>query len=100
MEVDMHRTTINISEPVLQQAKLKALREERTVSEVIRELLGRWVADEIDLDTGKQARDRQVALARAAHGMWADRDPDTYLAASRAGLQERDEELTYARLDA
>lgn len=96
----MHRTTINISEPVLQQAKLKALREERTVSEVIRELLGRWVADEIDLDTGKQARDRQVALARAAHGMWADRDPDTYLAASRAGLQERDEELTYARLDA
>ncbi|MBC8450226.1 MAG: hypothetical protein H8D78_21040 [Chloroflexi bacterium] len=96
----MHRTTINVSEPVLQQAKIKALREQVTVSEVIRQLLGRWVADEIALHTGEQARDRQVALARAAHGMWADRDPDAYLAASRAGLRERDEELTYARLDA
>jgi hypothetical protein len=85
---------------VFQQAKIKALREEVTVSEVIRELLARWVADEIDLDPGKQARDRQVALARAARGMWADRDPDAFLATSRAGLQERDGELTHARLDA
>jgi hypothetical protein len=69
-----------------------------TVSEVIRELLARWVAGEIELDPG--ARDRQVTLARAAQGMWADRDPDAYLAASRAGLQERDEELAHAYLDA
>ena len=96
----MHRTTINISEPVLQQVKLKALREKRTVSEVIRELLARWVAGEIDLDRGTQTRDRQVALARAAHGMWADRDPDAFLAASRVGLLEHDEELAHARLDA
>lgn len=96
----MHRTTINFSEPVFQQAKIKALREQVTVSEVIRELLARWVADEIDLDPGRQARDRQVTLARAAHGMWADRDPDAFLAASRTGLQEHDEELAHARLDA
>ena len=96
----MHRTTINVSEPVFRQAKIKALREQVTVSEVIRELLARWVADEIDLDPGKQARERRVALARAAHGMWADRDPDSFLAASRAGLSEHDEELAHARLDA
>jgi predicted CopG family antitoxin len=96
----MHRTTINVSEPVFQQAKIKALREQVTVSEVIRELLARWVADEIDLEPGKQARERQVALARAARGMWADRDPGAFLAASRDGLAERDEELAHARLDA
>jgi Arc/MetJ-type ribon-helix-helix transcriptional regulator len=96
----MHRTTINLSEPVFQQAKIKALREQVTVSEVIRELLARWVADEIDLDSGRQARDRQVALARAARGMWADRDPDAFLAASRAGLLEHDAELAHAHLDA
>jgi Arc/MetJ-type ribon-helix-helix transcriptional regulator len=96
----MHRTTINLSESVLQQAKIKALREDVTVSEVIRELLARWVAGELDLDGGRQAHDRQVALARAARGMWADRDTDALLAASRAGLPERDEELAHARLDA
>ena len=95
----MHRTTINFSEGIFQEAKLKALHEGVTVSEVIRELLARWVADEIDLDAGEGARDRQVALARAARGMWADRDPDAFLAASRARLPERDEELVHARLD-
>ena len=96
----MHRTTINVSEPVFREAKIKALREETTVSEVIRELLDRWIANEIELDPGDSARDRHVALARAARGMWADRDPDAYLAASRAGLRERDEELAHAYLDA
>jgi len=96
----MYRTTINISEPVLQQAKLKALREQVTVSEVIRELLARWLADEIELVPGDRAHDRRVALARAARGMWADQDPDAYLAAIRTGLKERDEELAHAHLDA
>jgi hypothetical protein len=96
----MHRTTINLSEPVFQQAKIKALHEKVTVSEVIRELLARWVADEIELGPGDRARDRQVALARAARGMWADRDPDAFLAASREGLLEHDEGLAHARLDA
>ena len=96
----MHRTTINVSERVFQEAKIKALREDVTVSEVIRELLARWVADEIELEPGKLSRERQVALARAAQGMWGDRDPGAFLAASRARLSERDEELAHARLDA
>jgi hypothetical protein len=95
----MHRTTINISESVFQQARLKALRENVTVSEVVRDLLARWVSGEIKHGAGDQARERLVVLAREARGMWADRDADAYLAASRAGLDERDEELAHARLD-
>ena len=89
----MHQITINFSTRLFQRAKLKALREDVTVSEVLRELLARWVAGEIDLDPGKQSRERQVALARAAHGMWAGRDPDAFLADSRSRLSERDERL-------
>ena len=85
---------------MFQQAKIKAVSESVTVSEVVRGLLARWVAGEIEFDPDERARDRHVALARAARGMWADRDPDTYLAASRTGLQERDEELANAHLDA
>ena len=96
----MHRTTLNLSERVLQQAKIKALREHLTVSEVIRDLLARWVAGEIRVNPTDRAEDSRIALARAAHGMWADRDPSIYLAASRAGLKQRDEELAHARLDA
>ena len=96
----MHRTTINVSESMFQQARIKALREDVTVSEVVRDLLARWVAGEIDLAARESTRDKLAALARDAQGMWADRDPDAYLAASRARLKERDQELTDARLDA
>ena len=96
----MHRTTINLSEPIYRQARIKALREDVTVSEVVRDLLTRWVAGEIDLTDRENTRDRLAALAREAQGMWADRDPDTYLVASRARLKEHDEELINARLDA
>jgi len=46
----------------------------------------------IELASGERSREKLVALARSARGMWADRDPDNYLAASRIGLIERDEE--------
>ena len=95
----MHRTTINVPESVYRQARIKALQENVTVSEVIRELLACWVTGELELDTRSQTTDRRIALVRSAHGMWADRDPDRYLAASRAGLAERDEELAHAQLD-
>ena len=65
----MHRTTIYLSEPVLEQARIKARREDLTVSEVVRELLARWVAGDIELGLGARTRDRRVALARAARGM-------------------------------
>lgn len=100
----MHRTTFNISESVFRQARIKALQEDVTVSEVVRNLLARWVSGEIDLIAHDIAHDPSrealVAIAREARGMWADRDPDAFLAVSRAGLHERDEELTDARLDA
>jgi hypothetical protein len=95
----MHRTTINVPEPIFQRARIKALRENVAVSEVIRDLLARWVAGEIDLASRERSREQLVALARSARGMWADRDPDSYLTASRTGLIERDEELEHARLD-
>lgn len=96
----MHRTTINVPDSLFQRARIKALREDLAVSEVIRDLLARWVSGEIELPPGEGSREQLVTLARATHGMWADRDPDDYLAASRAGLIERDEELEDARLDA
>jgi len=95
----MHRTTINIPDSILHRAKIKALKEDVTVSEVLRDLLARWVAGEIRLSSEEHSREELVTLARAARGMWADRDPDTYLATSRAGLKERDKELEDARLD-
>jgi len=95
----MHRTTINVPDAVFHRARIKALRENVTVSEVLRDLLARWVAGEISIGSEERSREELVALARAARGMWADRDPDTYLAASRAGLEERDRDLEDARLD-
>ena len=75
---NMHRTTINVPESIFQRAR-KALRENGTVSEVIRDLLARWVASEIKLASKERSREKLVALARSARGMWADRDPDSYL---------------------
>ncbi|MEE8390631.1 MAG: type II toxin-antitoxin system MqsA family antitoxin [Anaerolineae bacterium] len=40
----------------------------------------------------------QTQLARKAFGMWSDRDPDEYLAHSRAGLALRDQEVEDARM--
>lgn len=96
----MHRTTINIPDSDFQRARIKALRENVTVAEVVRHLLARWVTGEIKLSDEESSREKLVALARASRGMWADRDPDTYLAEGRAGLEARDEELQRARLDA
>ena len=79
----MHRTTINVPESIFQRARIKALRENVAVSEVIRDLLARWVAGEIGLAFKERSREKLVGLARAALGMWADRDPDSYLATSR-----------------
>jgi hypothetical protein len=86
----MHRITINVPERIFQRARIKALRENLAVSEVMRDLLARWVAGEVELASKERSREKLVDLARAARGMWADRDPDSYLAASRIGLKERD----------
>lgn len=91
---------IQVPEAVFQRAKLKAERDGVVVDQVARDLLTRWVDGQIHLVAETRSREALAALARAARGMWADRDPDHYLAASRAGLSRRDEELRHARLDA
>jgi hypothetical protein len=83
MNENMHRITIDVPESIFQRARIKALRENVAVSEVIRDLLARWVAGEIELASKERSREKLVDLARVARGMWADRDPDSYLAASR-----------------
>ena len=83
---------MNIPDGLFQQARIKALREQVPLGEVIRELLDRWVAGELDLAARQRSREERVVLARSARGLWADRDPDAYLAASRAGLEGRDED--------
>jgi hypothetical protein len=45
------------------------------------------------------AKEALTAKARASRGMWADRDPDAFLAESRSGLSKRDKDLDLARLD-
>ena len=95
----MHRTTINIPDAMMPTARIKALREGTTLSEVLRDLLARWVSGAVSLPCEPGGREKMVALARAPRGMWADRDADALLAASRAGMKERDEELARARLD-
>ena len=95
----MHRTTIHLPESIVRRAKIKALRENATVSQVLHDLLAGWVAGDISLESEQGVWQKRVALARAARGMWADRDTDDFLATSRAGLTKRDEELVSARLD-
>jgi hypothetical protein len=95
----MHRTTINIPTDLYQRARIKALREDLSISEVIRDLLNSWTAGEITI-TPPISREKMISLARAGEGMWSDRDPDLFLADSRAGFDVRDREISNARLDA
>lgn len=94
----MHRTTLNLPEELLRRTKVKAVREELSLSEAVRRLLDRWVAGEIGLDSASPNRERLTELAQQSQGMWADRDPDELMRQSRAGLARRDEELESARL--
>jgi hypothetical protein len=93
----MHQTTIDLPPELLEQVRAKAEREHLSLEEVLRQLLARWV---LDASAGHRSREVLVRQARASRGMWRDRDPDEFLAASRSGLSERDEDLQNARLDA
>jgi len=43
------QTTVMLTEDVRLKAKIEALKERRTLSSIIRELLERWVSGEIEL---------------------------------------------------
>ena len=96
----MENSTVRIPESVLERARIKAEKEDKAVEQIVRDLLDGWLEGAIHLTTERPPRKELVALARAAQGMWKDRDPDEYLALSRSGLDQRDEELQNARLDA
>ena len=95
----MHRTTVTFPRSLIRRARLKAASEGVSVSEVLRKLLGRWLREDLALE-GPPPRALAVDRARATFGLWSDRDPDEYLAASRAGLADRDQELGHERVDA
>ncbi len=85
----MHRTTIAFSERLFRKAKLKATSEGVTVSDVLRNLLERWIKGEVGLDE-EPSPEAKVERALASFGMWRDRDPDEFLDESRVGLEHRD----------
>lgn len=91
------KTTVRFPADVLKDARIKAINEGLSLSEVLRRLLRMWVHGSVVLD-GEKDSSQQVQLAREAFGMWHDRDPDEYLARSRAGLALRDQEVENARM--
>ena len=92
------KTTVRFPTDMLKEARIKAIDEGLSLSEVLRRLLRLWLRDKITLET-KEDSSRQIQLARESFGMWRDRDPDEYLAHSRAGLALRDQEVEDARMD-
>jgi hypothetical protein len=94
----MHRTTVSVPEGLFRRAKVKAATERVPLSEVLRRLLGRWVTGEVVLEPKDRRPQKSVEKARRTYGMWRDRDPDTFLEKSRAGLKIRDRTIEDARL--
>lgn len=95
----MHRTSITFSEKLFRRAKLKAVSEGRTLSDVIRSLIERWLEGDVSANRAESEEARQRA-ALESFGMWSGRSPDTFLEDSRSSLARRDEELEDVRMDA
>jgi hypothetical protein len=91
------KTTIRLPADVFREARIKAINEGLSLNEVLRRLVRLWLHDKITLKDVPDSSDK-IRLAREAFGMWSDRDPDEYLACSRAGLTLRDREVEDARM--
>ena len=91
------KTTVRFPADLLKEARIKAINEGLSLSEVLRRLLRLWLRGKVTLETTEDTS-RQIQLARESFGMWSDRDPDEYLARSRAGLALRDQEVEDARM--
>ncbi len=93
------RTTLRLPRELLREARVKAVREGLSLSEVIRRLLRLWLGGRVEVEPFPLPQpDDRVRMAREAFGMWRDRDPDAYLRRSRTGLTTRDREIEDARL--
>lgn len=95
----MHRTSITFSEKLFRRAKLRAASEGRTLSDVIRSLIERWLEGDVSANRAESEEARKRA-ALESFGMWSGRSPDTFLEDSRSSLARRDEELEDVRVDA
>ena len=91
------KTTVRFPTNMLKEARIKAIDEGLSLSAVLRRLLRLWLRGKVALENERDSS-QQVQLAREAFGMWSDRDPDEYLARSRAGLALRDQEVENARM--
>ncbi len=87
----MSMTTIDLPPELIERVQGKASRENLDITEVVRRLLARWVSGDVQFESEDRAS--LAERARKSRGIWKDRDPDAYLAASRAGLSTRDEDL-------
>jgi Arc/MetJ-type ribon-helix-helix transcriptional regulator len=92
------KTTVRFPADLLKEARIKAIDEGLSLSEVLRRLLRLWLRGKVALETTEDTS-HQIQLARESFGIWSDRDPDEYLARSRAGLALRDQEVQDARVD-
>lgn len=95
----MHRTSITFSEKLFRRAKLRAASEGRTLSDVIRSLIERWLEGDVSASRAESEEARKRA-ALESFGMWSGLSPDTFLEDSRSSLARRDEELEDVRVDA
>jgi len=95
----MHRTSITFSEKLFRRAKLRAASEGRTLSDVIRSLIERWLEGDVSANRAESEEAKKRA-ALESFGMWSGRSPDTFLEDSRSSLARRDEELEDVRVDA
>lgn len=94
----MRRTTLSVPDGLFRRAKVKAAAVRLPIPEVLRRLLDLWVAGEVMIEPKDHRSRNAVERARKTFGMWRDRDPDTFLEESRAGLKSRDREIEDARL--
>ncbi len=90
------KTTIRLPADVFREARIKAINEGLSLNEVLRRLVRLWLRGKVTLEDTQDSH--KIRLAREAFGMWGDRDPDEYLACSRAGLTLRDQEVEDARM--
>lgn len=94
------KTTLRLPQSLLREARVKAVREDLSLSEVIRRLLRLWLSGQVEAESAaRRQRQVMIQLAREAFGMWSDRDPNEYLTRSRARLALRDQEVEDARMD-
>ncbi len=84
----MHRTSITFPEKLFRRAKLRAVSEGRTLSDIVRSLLEHWLEGDVSADRGELEEARKRA-ALESFGMWSDRSPDTFLEVSRSSLRIR-----------